>query len=174
MHCARIISRIIWLDTGPIQRFRTLAISIFRVSVPRCLIFQSPSFFTLHGSEQVKISVRALCAHNLAHNMGGHGPHSATVKLSKGAHVQPMAPWQQLLIRNMEVNAQSIMRGLLGNETMLQDIMRAWVFIMHNIMRNVMRGTHLLCARLCAAPATLQYIMRGLCAPVFYYARHYA
>ena len=76
-HCARIISRIIWLDTGPIQRFRTLAVSIFCVSVLRCLILQSPSFFTLHGSEQVKISVRALCAHNLAHNMAGHGPHSS-------------------------------------------------------------------------------------------------
>ena len=78
-HCARIISRIIWLDTGPIQRFRTLAVSIFCVSVLRCLILQSPSFFTLHGSEQVKISVRALCAHNLAHNMAGHRPHS-TIK----------------------------------------------------------------------------------------------
>ena len=53
-------------------------------------------------------------------------------------------------------------------------IMRAWVFIMRDIMRNIMRGPHLLCAILCAAPATLQYIMRGLCAPVFYYARHYA
>ena len=53
-------------------------------------------------------------------------------------------------------------------------IMRAWVFIMRDIMRNIMRGPHLLCATLCAAPATLQYIMRGLCAPVFYYARHYA
>ena len=94
-HCARIISRMIWLDTGRIQRFRTLAVSIFCVSVLR-LILQSPSFFTLHGSERVNISVRALCAHNLAHNMAGHGPHSATVKLSKGAHVQPMAPWQPL------------------------------------------------------------------------------
>ena len=137
-HCARIISCIIWLDTGPIQRLKTLAVSIFSVSVPRCLILQSPSFFTLHGSEQVKISVRALCAHNLAQNMAGHGPHSATVKLSKGAHVQPMAPWQPLLIRNMEIHAQSIMRGLLGNGTMLQNM------------------------------------MRGLCAPGFYYARHYA
>ena len=106
--------------------------------------------------------------------MAGHGPHSATVKLSKGAHVQPMAPWQPLLIRNMEINAQSIMRGLLGNGTMLQNIMRAWIFIIRDIMRNIMRGPHLLCAILCAAPATLQYIMRGLCAPVFYYARHYA
>ena len=41
-------------------------------------------------------------------------------------------------------------------------------------MRNIMRGPHLLCAILYAAPATLQYIMRGLCAPVFYYARHCA
>ena len=99
---------------GPIQRFKSLAVSIFCVSFLPCLILQSPSFFTLHGSEQVKISVRALCAHNLAHNMAGHGPHSATVKLSKGAHVQPMAPWKPLLIRNMEINAQSIMRGLLA------------------------------------------------------------
>ena len=152
-HCARIISRIIWLDTGPIQLFRTLAVSIFCVSVLRCLILQSPSFFTLHGSEQVKISVRALCAHNLAHNMAGHGPHSATVKLSKGAHVQPMAPWQPLLIRNMEINAQSIMRGLLGNGTMLQ-----------NIMRGLCAPGFLLCATLCAT----------LCAGRIYYARYYA
>ena len=152
-HCARIISRIIWLDTGPIQRFRTLAVSIFCVSVLRCLFLQSPSFFTLHGSEQVKISVRALCAHNLAHNMAGHGPHSATVKLSKGAHVQPMAPWQLLLIRNMEINAQSIMRGLLGNGTMLQ-----------NIMRGLCAPGFLLCATLCAT----------LCAGRIYYARYYA
>ena len=123
--CGRIISHIIWLHTGPIQRFKTFAVSIFCASVLRCLILQSPSFFTLHGSEQVKISVRALCAHNLAHNMAGHGPHSATVKLSKGAHVQPMAPWQPLLIRNMEVNARSIMRGFVGNGAP----MRAWVFI---------------------------------------------
>ena len=95
--------------------------------------------------------------------MAGHGPHSATVKLSKGAHVQPMAPWQPLLIRNMEINAQSIMRGLLGNGTMLR-----------NIMRGLCAPGFLLCAILCAAPATLQYIMRGLCTPVFYYARHYA
>ena len=134
-HCARIISRIIWLNTGPTQRFRTLAVSgptqrfrtlpvsIFCVSVLRCLILRSPSFFILHGSEQVNISVRTLCVHNLAHNTAGHGPHSATVKLSEGAHVQPMAPWQPLLIRNMQVNAQSIMRGL-GNGTMLQNIMR--------------------------------------------------
>ena len=113
-------ARIIWLDTSPIQRFRPLPVSIFCVSVPRCLILQSPSFFTLHGSEQVKISVRALCTHNMA----GHGPHSATAKLSKGAQVQPMAPWQPLLIRNMEINAQSIMRRLLENRTMLQNIMR--------------------------------------------------
>ena len=53
-------------------------------------------------------------------------------------------------------------------------IMRAWVFIMRGITRNIMRRPHLLCATSCAAPATLQYIMRGLCAPVFYYARHYA
>ena len=53
-------------------------------------------------------------------------------------------------------------------------IMRAWVFIMRDVMRNIMRGPQLLCAILCAAPATLQYIMRRLCAPVFYYARHYA
>ena len=38
-------------------------------------------------------------------------------------------------------------------------------FIMRDLMRNIMRGPHLLCATLCAAPATLQYIMRGLCAP---------
>ena len=120
--------------------------------------------------EQVKISVRALCAHNLAHNMAGHGPHSATVKLSKGAHVQPMAPWQPLLIRNMEINAQSIMRGLLGNGTMLQ-----------NIMRGLCAPGFLLCAILCAIScATLcagriydaRYYTRRL-QPVFYYAQHY-
>ena len=143
-HCARIISCIIWLDTGPIHRFRP---SFFNL---HCV---SPSFFTLHGSEQVKISVRALCAHNLAHNMAGHGPHSATVKLSKGAHVQPIAPWQPLLIRNMEINAQSIMRGLLGNGTMLQ-----------NIMRGLCAPGFLLCATLCAT----------LCAGRIYYARYYA
>ena len=163
---------------GPIQRFRTLAVSIVCVSVLRCPFLQSPSFFTLHGSEQVKISVRALCAHNLAHNMAGHGPHSATVRLSKGAHVQPMAPWQPLLIRNMEINAQSIMRGLLGNGTMLR-----------NIMRGLCAPGFLLCATLCATLCAgriyyaryyarrLQHcntIMRELCAPVFYHARQYA
>ena len=34
---------------------------------------------------------------------------------------------------------------------------------MRNIMRNILRGPILLCVTLCAAPATLQYIMRGLC-----------
>ena len=41
-HCVRIISRIIRLGTSPIQRFRTLAVSIFCVSVLRCLILHSP------------------------------------------------------------------------------------------------------------------------------------
>ena len=41
-------------------------------------------------------------------------------------------------------------------------IMRAWVTLCATL---IMRGPNLLCATLCAAPATLQYIMRGLCAP---------
>ena len=53
--------------------------------------------------------------------------------------MQPMAPWQPLLIRSMEVNAQSILRGLMGNGTMLQ-----------NIMRGLCAPRFLLCATLCA------------------------
>ena len=53
----------------------------------------------------------------------------------------------------MEVNAQSIMRGLLGNGTMLQ-----------NIMRGLCAPGFLLCATLCAT----------LCAGRIYYARYYA
>ena len=67
--------------------------------------------------------------------------------------MQPMAPWQRLLMRNMETNAQSIMRGLLGNGTMLQ-----------NIMRGLYAPGFLLCATLCTT----------LCAGRIYYARYYA
>ena len=119
--------------------------------------------------------------------MAGHGPQSAPVKLSKAAHVQPMAPWQPLLIRNMEINAQSIMRGLLGNGTMLQNIMRglcapgflvcATLFAtlcatlcegrIYYARRYARRLQH--CNTLCADYARLCFIMRGII-----YAQHYA